>query len=255
MKNFDRFFAFGCSFTRYSWPTWADIIGLNFSNSSYYNYGYWGVGNHYIFNAIMEADQRHKFTSQDLIIVQWASHLRFDFYWSTEWRNIRPHDVSVKKYKEYIRDIFDERGHIIRDIAMIKSAKDLLDNRNCHYKFIPIVPLLWIDEYQRKQSSHDDILELYGSVFDKMETSFIEFLGDYSKFRPIYINNVKIEDNHPVPSDHDNYIKNILPEFWTNRTNFIKQLDLKVSELVNTPDKGWHYSWPEINRGIIVDRL
>jgi hypothetical protein len=32
-----RFFAFGCSYTRYAYATWADYIGVNFDE--YYNYG------------------------------------------------------------------------------------------------------------------------------------------------------------------------------------------------------------------------
>ena len=26
LKNVERIFAFGCSFTKYYWPTWADVI-------------------------------------------------------------------------------------------------------------------------------------------------------------------------------------------------------------------------------------
>jgi len=32
-----RLFAFGCSFTQYKWPTWADILGKSFDLS--YNLG------------------------------------------------------------------------------------------------------------------------------------------------------------------------------------------------------------------------
>ena len=50
-KKYKRFFAFGCSFTNYYWPTWADIIGQD--SNFYENWAQPGAGNHFIFNSIM----------------------------------------------------------------------------------------------------------------------------------------------------------------------------------------------------------
>ena len=46
---YSRFFAFGCSFTSYYWPTWADIIGQEFSDR-YYNLAMCGAGNEFMFH-------------------------------------------------------------------------------------------------------------------------------------------------------------------------------------------------------------
>ena len=35
MEKISRFFAFGCSYTNWPHPTWADFIGINFEE--YYN--------------------------------------------------------------------------------------------------------------------------------------------------------------------------------------------------------------------------
>ena len=36
-----RLFTFGCSFTNYAWPTWADFLGLEFEH--FENWGVSGV--------------------------------------------------------------------------------------------------------------------------------------------------------------------------------------------------------------------
>ena len=51
IKKYKRFFAFGCSFTRYEWITWADIIAYHIKES--YNYGRSGGGNSYIFYSLV----------------------------------------------------------------------------------------------------------------------------------------------------------------------------------------------------------
>ena len=38
-----RLFTFGCSFTKWSWPTWNDYIGLSFDE--YYNFACGGADN------------------------------------------------------------------------------------------------------------------------------------------------------------------------------------------------------------------
>ena len=46
-----RLFTFGCSFTQWKWPTWADYIGINFDE--YYNAGQAGSDNKHILNHIL----------------------------------------------------------------------------------------------------------------------------------------------------------------------------------------------------------
>lgn len=47
-----RLFAFGCSFTHYKWPTWADIVARDFK--VYENWGRGGAGNFYPYSALIE---------------------------------------------------------------------------------------------------------------------------------------------------------------------------------------------------------
>ena len=80
--NQKRFFAFGCSFTQYSWITWADIISLKLSNEGYecYNFGNSGTGNQAIHSSLVTANSIYNFTDDDIIMVMWSSWNREDRY-------------------------------------------------------------------------------------------------------------------------------------------------------------------------------
>jgi hypothetical protein len=78
-----RLFTFGCSFTRYHYPTWADILGQHWNY--YENWGKGGAGNQLIFNSIIECDQRHSFNEFDTVLILWSSLSRYDYYQFGEW--------------------------------------------------------------------------------------------------------------------------------------------------------------------------
>lgn len=79
MQNFSRFFAVGCSYTNFYWPTWADIIAHDLQ-IEYQNWGLSGAGNVAIQHRLINADVINRFTDTDLIIVNWTSWNREDRY-------------------------------------------------------------------------------------------------------------------------------------------------------------------------------
>jgi hypothetical protein len=108
-----RFFAFGCSYTDYNWPTWADILCKHYHNQGWevYNYGNSGTGNVAIMHHINLADTLHNFTNDDVICVMWTSWSREDrlAYWhdSTPGPNVWP---QWNKYGNALSNsLFDER--------------------------------------------------------------------------------------------------------------------------------------------------
>ena len=128
-KKYKRFFSFGCSFTNYIWPTWADIIGNDFD--FYQNWGAAGSGNHFIFNSIIEADARYNFNENDLVIVMWSFIIREDRYINNRWQ----HDTIQSLEKTYGSKWFkkyalDKRSFLIRDLAFIKAAQSIIQKAN-----------------------------------------------------------------------------------------------------------------------------
>lgn len=96
---YKRLFTFGCSFTNYVWPTWADIIAYD-QQIEFHNKGKGGAGNTFIASSILESDLKYKFTDTDLILVNWTT-------WQRE-------------------DRVDSEGHWKCDFAISKSLKKIL---------------------------------------------------------------------------------------------------------------------------------
>ena len=71
-----RYFSFGCSYTNYIYPTYADYLGATFDLS--YNYGQSGAGNTYIYNAFVHAVLKHNIQKGDVVTIQWSSIPRID---------------------------------------------------------------------------------------------------------------------------------------------------------------------------------
>lgn len=107
--NFQRFFALGCSFTKYRWPTWSDIIAHDLK-IPYLNAGHSGAGNFYILYKLLELDNIYKFTPQDLIVVGWSSWHREDRLdrtgvWKLQGRVSEKNWFPIKYWSEH-NDVF-----------------------------------------------------------------------------------------------------------------------------------------------------
>ena len=194
-----RLFTFGCSFTNYRWSTWADILGAHYNE--YQNWGQSGAGNHYIFNSVMEADQRYRFGPNDTVVVCWTSAHREDRY-TDRWQtlgNIYYTDIYSKEYKQTITN----RGCLIRDIAFIKATKLLLENRpGVDWKFISMHNIRHWDLWKDTDADHD-VVDLYQDVFDCIGPSFRETLF------PLHWPDR--EDPHPTPAEHLLYLDKVMP--------------------------------------------
>ena len=81
-----RLFTFGCSFTSYTWKTWADILGQQ--AEEFYNFGQIGGGNEQIFFKIIEANKKYNFTKDDTVAVCWTHYHRKDVYQINKWNPI-----------------------------------------------------------------------------------------------------------------------------------------------------------------------
>ena len=251
MEN-KRFFAYGCSYTNYAWPTWADLLGRQYSE--YFNYGQPGAGNQFIFNAVMESDERHKITKDDLVIVQWSGPTREDRYQNGKW--ITSGGVANCYTAEELKKFFDFRGFLIRDLATIKATKSFLDNTGCEYYFIAMVPLTSSDEYHRRfEEETTDLAEFYKNVVSAIKPSYLEVLGEYSLTRPKVLHGIKIDDSHPLPSEHYAYLKQVLQHLVKEDSSIAEQLDITLAQIWTSNYQGRTYMWPDKKKSKQEKRL
>ena len=209
-----RLFTVGCSFTNYRWSTWADCLAPEFDY--FENWGQSGGGNHYIFNSVMEADQHQRFGTGDTVIVCWTNSTRDDRYVDGRWHTLGSIFTCPIYDPKYLKDHYDERGYLIRDLAYIKAVKVLLENRpGLTWRFLSMSELMARPAPDDNISLHRDAMRLYSDVLDSI-------LPGYDK--TVFLNNwpKPSEDPHPSPAEHLAYLDTVLPGWVTKQETRVK---------------------------------
>jgi hypothetical protein len=139
VKQKRRLFTFGCSYTQYTYPTWADFLGLEFE--SFENWGQAGLGCRAIAERIAECHARNTFTKDDIVIIQWTTHIRHDFYTAApilgrreNWKTFGS-VFSVENRKLYDRKWIDtfffEPGYIMHCLNHMLMIQTMLESIGC----------------------------------------------------------------------------------------------------------------------------
>lgn len=199
-----RLFTFGCSFTQYFWPTWADILGQEFD--SFENWGKLGGGNQFIFNSVIECSLRNTLTSNDTVAIMWTNVTREDRYIKDNWETHGNVFTTYFYSPEFLHRYFDIKGCFIRDLAAIHAIKKYLEKLNVKTIFLSMVPMQNYDQYTVVQSAEaQQIIDLYKSTLEYIRPSVYEKVFNF-KWRPLE------QDMHPTPTEHLKYLDEVVPE-------------------------------------------
>ncbi len=260
IQKYKRFFAFGCSFTNYQWPTWADIIGHPIPH--YENWGKSGAGNQFIFNSIIECNRRNKFNEDDLVIVMWTSCSREDRYVDNNWLVAATENRKNVYGKDWVKKFANQgKGLMIRDFATIDATQQLLDNFKCDWVNLNGLPLIRFDVDQAEKDikcgivTLDDIEHrwtLQQSMLSQNKDHWDEYLADrevvelyksmFSNIKEPLLNRIlennqrpNFGDKHPKPSESLDYINDVLPNNL-QVTEFVNYWELQVGN-IKTKDR------------------
>ncbi len=228
-----RLFTFGCSFTKYHWTTWPEIVAYEL-NVPLYNYGRSGAGNQYIANMISQADAIHNFNENDLIMISWTNVCREDRYKSQNW--ITPGNIfSQNIYNdEYVKKWADPDGYILRDLCTIKFTINFLENKKCQFHMMSMCNIIdIIDQGQaeilKNLSFKEKITEMYKNELDQLHSDFYNVLWRNNPQKYKFPKDKKeiselFNDGHPTPLEHLEYLQNIFPNTFSERTeNAVKE--------------------------------
>jgi hypothetical protein len=183
--KYDRVFTFGCSWTRYIWPSWADIIKYTDQAPTVYNWGKPGIGNVGIFYRMIECDLKNKFTENDLIIVQWSAWTREDRF-SDQWETYGNVFNSPYYDKSFTKKYWSWNNDVIKNGSCIVAANRMF---NIGYQF-NMIPFL------RNESGHVPDL---GDLIKPWHDTYFDALPEIDTF-PTHLNtqfNGNLNDGHP----------------------------------------------------------
>lgn len=262
-----RLFTFGCSFTQYIWPTYADILGKNFD--FFENWALAGAGNLYIFNSIIEANRRNQFNKEDTIIVMWSGLTRVDFYKKNSWQpqgadvNFKTNDISGYEvinyaYIDCIKTLFDSLGlnYKMLCLSQYPDSNQTYDLYKDCIRSLHVFPYnfskkhIKIDSTNIKNTFYYDLLKSayirnagvdwpnFDEYFDgkaamtdqikkEIDNCLKEFTNGFDHLQT----NINLYDSHPTPIDHLSAVIKLFPDFTADdlTLKWIKEWDSVVS--------------------------
>lgn len=158
-----RLITFGCSFTDYSWPTWADIIAED-RQCEYENWALGGGGNQQIARRVLYRHSRG-FCDRDLVMIQWTSITREDRYIRGYWRT----EGSVMTSPTYRGAFLDQHWDWDNDVintAHSRITTELLLGPRLAYE----MEMQWRDSGWLEQGEHTEITDYWRSRIPTRDT-------------------------------------------------------------------------------------
>lgn len=241
-----RLFTFGCSYTHYSWATYADFLGVDFDH--YENWGLSGIGNRAIAERVAECNVKNKLEKTDTVIIQWSSHIRNDFYhmtslkhrlngWKTYGSIFNYHNAELYD-REWIETFFFEPAYLMHTLNNIQLVQGLLDAVGCNWYMTSIGDFKYLgsdmrdkDKYgektnfakklaESKKTAWDAIpdLKIYQKLWDDRQDKWLMPLELFCQTCPdstyefLDLDGSTFIDLHPSPQQHLNWIQQELKE-------------------------------------------
>jgi hypothetical protein len=124
------------------------------------------------------------------------------------------------KAKNFVDIYVDERGCLIRDLAMMAAVHNLLCSKpNVKWKFLSMCDVTKDNLWANNDTVHQDIVDLYQPVIDNVLPSFRSVLRPlgWGGPSPDWIK-TRNYDPHPNPQEHLDYIDKVLPGWITKST-------------------------------------
>jgi hypothetical protein len=186
-SKYRRFFAFGCSFTKWKWPSWADLIAREMPHAEFHNLGRGGAGNTYIAAMYSQNNMKYQFDENDLVIILWSTHFREDKYIKNCW--VTPGNLSTQNLidSKFVEKYIDIKGCLVRDLASMDLVRQSMLNSKADSIHLLSVPFDY-DTNQHEADNTDDLLNLYVPLTDKFPKSFFENENSEWKHGHFYYN-------------------------------------------------------------------
>jgi len=220
ISKYDRIFTFGCSWTNYVWPTWAEMIRYTDQSPEVHNWGISGIGNVGIFYRMIECDLKNKFTENDLIIVQWTSWTREDRH-VNRWQTYGNIFNSSYYDQKFLKKYWSWDNDVIKNSSCILATNKMF---NIGYQF-NMLPNLYSElEFPfRDEEWH----KIYHDALPKI---------DYFPKGSGCFNGKMTYDAHPDIKDHLNFFNNNIKDRFgftleKNESEILKLYDSIVKNL------------------------
>jgi hypothetical protein len=160
-----RIFTFGCSFTKWIWPTWANL--LLYENEGM-NFGVSGSSYEQVLHMLLECDRKFTINENDIVIINFTTPIRWDLILpcsgKIKWKSYGQTTTSI--LSKYENELFCVEGLLYRSFNFIEMIHEYLKSKNCKTYY----------------TSVNDFTKNYGNYFEDFNFSNnIENLSNHIK--------------------------------------------------------------------------
>ena len=263
LGKYKRFVALGCSFTRWLWPTWSDLLAREMPDAHYVNVARGGAGNQYIVTMLNLLARKHNFGSETLVGIMWSTFCRQDWF---VYENPKPSELMGKPRGWHSQgnllfsqpvgpflnmDMLEPVHFLLRDTALISTANAYLktakfDTINlCSLDLPNQIPHATgqIHSYQDPTDKLIiDILEAYQDLDDDF-VGYIQRLGEPWPENHVYPTPTDAEwnDYHPRCIDYADMLEKWGLPVSAETRDHAQNITQKINEIT---DPDWGETWP-----------
>ena len=212
---YSTLYTFGCSFTQYKWPTWADYLHAGGLANKYQNWGLPGGSNDFIFHSVVNCDMKNKITSEDLVVVMWSQTNRLSDYTNNQgWTLLG--NAYLYQPKERMK-YYSEDKAMLEQTSYIHAVTKICKANGCNLKMFSVEPIQGLE-------------------------SFSDFLGYIDQHD--YWRETLPGDHHPSPEEHARFAQHY---FDLNKDSVQRLLDKANQTIFDSanPHRQQYIYYPE----------
>ena len=127
-----KLITFGCSFTNYGWPTWANIIAVDQPDWQFENWALGGGGNQMIARRVLYRHYAYGWQPDDMVCIQWSSWHREDRFKKNQWHQKGSVFVSEDYDIDWIEKYWDLDNDAINYMQAQTTTALLLGDNLVH---------------------------------------------------------------------------------------------------------------------------
>ena len=256
-SKYKRVFTFGCSFTHYQFPTWADLIAREMSHAEYYNFGTSGAGNPLIGNRIAQANSQFNFNDTDLVMIMFTTAYREDRYIDGMWKT--KGNVYTQDYydKDFIKKYCDPDGYVIRDMGIIELIKGYTKNLPCNTIYLSMNDLMG-ESRDLRPTHHPNTLsfearmnQLFPNTLEGILPSVISVMGPPKGYRWKNYNGDSYYEGHPSTGVYCDYLLKVGIPLSDTTIQFARDCHNKIENIQYVEEL--HTMFPELQKDHLRD--
>tara|TARA_B100000085_G_C18546133_1_gene513959 strand:+ start:948 stop:1712 length:765 start_codon:yes stop_codon:yes gene_type:complete len=186
---YSTLYTFGCSFTQYKWPTWADYLHVGGLAENYQNWGLPGGSNDFIFHSVVEC--LDNITDSDIVCIMWSQPHRISDYNDEQGWDM-PGNAYLYQPKERVKYLHEDKI-ALENQSFFRSVAEMLASKGCDFYFTSM---------ERINIKYEDVF----CTQQYFKPSMAEFLG-YTGANETTWRETLPGDKHPSPREHAEFSK------------------------------------------------